>query len=189
MGFSVEIDYLIVNRGDLIVTPIPADKTTISPPKLKRNWDVQKGYGIQGASCTYTGEGLATFDAMFEFWHEERELQWNIFAAAYLTPPVGKQTLVLGVYHPILVQPPFLIQNVVVTDIEGWSLVTPGHWQTRLSFMAYRPPKKFPVVKAEPGVPPTEKKPIAKPKTENDLRIEAAAAKLKEAAEAGVRRR
>lgn len=180
MGFSVEIDVLVVGS-----TAVPADKTTLSPPKLKRNWDVQKGFGVQGAFCVYTGEGLAAFDVTFEFWREEKEALWDAFAARYLTAPKGTKPAALGVYHPILMKAPFKIVNVQVTDIEGWSLVTPGHWQTRLSLLEYRPPAPFKPAKTEPVVPAVEKVPIAKPKTEQDVRMQEAAARLKAAAEAG----
>lgn len=180
LGFSVAVDYLVVGA-----VPIPADKTTLSPPKLKRNWTVKPGFGIQGAFCVYTGEGLATFDATFEFWNEEKEPLWDAFAALYLSAPLGVKPAAIGIYHPILMKPPFRIQNVQVTDIEGWSLVTPGRWQTRLTLLEYRPPLPFIPVKTEPVVPAVEKVPIAKPKTEQDIRMQEAAARLKAAVAAG----
>lgn len=181
MAFSVAVDRLVVGMN----TPIPADKTTLSPPKLKRNWDVKPGFGVQGAFCVYTGEGLAAFDATFEFWSEEMEPLWDAFASVYLTAPKGVKPAAIGIYHPILVKPPFRIQNVQVTEIEGWGLVSPGKWQTRLSFLEYRPPAPFKPVKTEPVVPATEKAPPAKPKTEQDLRMVAAQERLKSAVAAG----
>lgn len=184
MAFSVAIDWLVLGMNGLSIT-VPADKTTLGPPKLKRNWDVKPGFGIQGAFCVYTGEGLAAFDATFEFWDEAKEPLWDAFANVYLTAPKGVKPPALGIYHPILVKPPFRIQNVQVTEIEGWSKITPGKWQTRLSFLEYRPPMPFVPKKTEPVVPATEKAPIAKPATEQDLRMQAAQARLKAAVEAG----
>ncbi|MDB4946236.1 MAG: uncharacterized protein JWP97_5770 [Labilithrix sp.] len=180
MAFSVDIDFLVVGA-----VPVPADKTTLSPPKLKRNWTVQPGFGIQGAFCVYTGEGLAAFDATFEFWDETKEALWDQFANRYLVAPKGVRPAAIGVYHPVLMKAPFKIQNVQVTDIEGWSLVSPGHWQTRLTLLEYRPPAPFKPVKTEPVVPGVEKVAVAKPKTEQDIRMQEAAARLKAAAEAG----
>lgn len=179
MAFSVAVDFLTIGAA-----PFLADKTTLSPPKLKRNWDVRPGFGIQGAFCVYTGEGLATFDVTFEFWNEEKELLWDAFANLYLTAPRGVKPAAIGVYHPILVKAPFRILNVQMTEIEGWSLVTPGRWQTRLNFLEYRPPLPFVPVKTEPVVPPTQKAAPPKPATEQDIRMAAAAAKF--AAAAGV---
>jgi hypothetical protein len=160
--------------------PIPADKTTLSPPKLKRNYKVTEGYGIKGAFCVYTGEGLATFDATFEFWDENKEVQWNLWAALFLPPP--SRTLVdsaaLGIHHPALIAEPFRITNAQVTDIEGWSLVTPGKWQTRLSFLQYRPPEPFKPIKTEPVVPPPPGVPVVRPSTAQELRAVAAQARL-----------
>lgn len=184
MAFSVEVDVLVVSLLGLSV-PIPADKTTLSPPKLKRNWDVRPGFGIQGAFCVYTGEGLATFDATFEFWDETKELLWDRFASQFLAAPKGVRPAALGIYHPVLVKSPFKIQNVQVTDIEGWSLITPGRWQTRLSLLEYRPPAPFKPAKTEPVVPAVNKVPVAKPKTEQDIRLQEAAARLKAAAAGG----
>ena len=186
MGFSVAVDFLLFSTLG-IQTPIPADKTTLSPPKLKRNWDVKPGFGIQGAFCVYTGEGLAAFDATFEFWSEEKEPLWDAFANVYLTAPKGVKPAAIGIYHPILVKPPFKIVNVQVTDIEGWSLVTPGRWQTKLSFLEYRPPLPFRPAKTEPVVPAVQKAPPAKPQTEQDIRMQQAAARLKDAVEAGAK--
>lgn len=189
MAFSVAIDLLVVSIGSPIaaIAAVPADRTTLGPPKLKRNWDVRPGFGIQGAFCVYTGEGLATFDATFEFWNEEKEALWKIFANTFLTAPKGVKPAALGVYHPVLIQPPFAIQNVQVTELEGWSLVSPGKWQTRLSFLEYRPPAPFKPVKTEPVVPPVQKAAPARPKTEQDIRMQEAAARLKAAADAGQR--
>jgi hypothetical protein len=182
-GFSVDVDGLVIG----LATVVPADKTTLSPPKLKRNWDIKPGFGIQGAFCVYTGEGLAAFDAVFEFWSEEMEPLWDAFAAIYLSAPKGVKPAAMGIYHPILVKPPFKIKNVQVTDIEGWSLVTPGKWQTRLSFLEYRPPAPFRPMKTEPVVPAVEKVPVARPKTEQDVRMQAASARLAAAAAAGTK--
>lgn len=185
MAFSVEVDYLLVSLLGLSM-PIPADKTTLSPPKLKRNWDVKPGFGIQGAFCVYTGEGLAMFDATFEFWDEAKEVLWDRWASHFLAAPKGVRPAALGIYHPVLMKPPFKIQNVQVHgDIEGWSMITPGRWQTRLSFLEFRPPAPFKPMKTEPVVPAVEKVPIAKPKTEQDLRMQEAAARLKAAVAAG----
>jgi hypothetical protein len=184
MGFSVAIDYLVVSLLGVVI-PIPADKTTLSPPKLKRNWDVKPGFGVQGAFCVYTGEGLAMFDATFEFWDEAKEALWDQFANVFLTSPKGVKPAALGIYHPILLKAPFRIQNVQVTDIEGWSLVSPGRWQTRLTFLEYRPPAPFKPVKTEPVVPAVDKVPPARPKTEQDVRTLASKARLDAAVAAG----
>lgn len=188
MGFSVAIDLLIVSMGNPVsaIAAVPADKTTLGPPKLKRNFNVSPGFGMQGAFCSYTGEGLAVFDATFEFWREEKEALWDQFASLFLASPKGVvMPAALGVYHPVLVKPPFNIQNVQVTDIEGWSLVSPGRWQTRLSFLQYRPVTPFRPAKTEPTVPPVQKAAPARPKTEQDIRMQEAAERLRAAAAAG----
>jgi hypothetical protein len=187
MPFSVEIDYLVVSIGNPIsaIAAVSADKTTLGPPKLKRNWDVKPGFGLQGAFCVYTGEGLAAFDATFEFWDESKESLWDQFANVFLTAPVGVKPPALGVYHPVLIKPPFRIQNVQVTEIEGWSLIAPGRWQTRLSFLQYRAPAPFVPKKTEPVVPAVEKQPPARPMTEQDIRLQEAAARLRAVASGG----
>lgn len=183
MGFSVAVDSLVLGLSGAL-TKVPADKTTLSPPKLKRNWDVKPGFGVQGSFCVYTGEGLAAFDATFEFWNEEKEALWDQFANTYLSAPVGTRPPALGIYHPILIKPPLRIDNVQVTEIEGWSLVSPGKWQTRLSFLQFRAPKPFIPVKTEPVVPAVVKTPPATPKTANDLKIQQGITKLKTALDA-----
>jgi hypothetical protein len=189
--FTVAVDFILMGRAPApgvpaVRTQVPADKTTLSPPKLKRNWDVKQGWGLDGAFCVYTGEGLATFDATFEFWSEEKELLWDAFASVYLTSPAGRPEA-LSIYHPILMSPPFSIKNVQVTEIEGWGLVSPGRWQTRLSFLEYRPQKTFVPAKTEPVVPAVVKNAPARPATEQELRIQASTARLAAAANAGKR--
>lgn len=184
MAFSVAVDQIVLSLLG-ITAPIPADKTMLSPPKLKRNWDVKPGFGVQGAFCVYTGEGLAAFDATFEFWNEEKEILWDQFANVFLAAPVGVKPPALGIHHPILIKPPLRIQMVQVTEIEGWSLVSPGKWQTRLSFLQYRAPIPFVPKKTEPVVPAVVKTPPARPKTEQDIRMAEAAARLRAAAAAG----
>lgn len=179
MAFSVAADRLIVGAGTLV----PADKITLSPPKLKRNWKVSTGFGIQGAFCVYTGEGLATFDVVCEFWDETKEAQWDAFANMYLAAPKGVRPSAIGIYHPVLMKPPFKIQNVQVTDIEGWSLVTPGIWQTRMTMLEYRTPAPFVPKKTEPVVPGTDKSPVEKPKTAQQKRVANSAARVAWAAD------
>ena len=173
MSFLVGLNQFALSIGAPVnaFAIAPADKITISPPKLKRNWDVKPGFGVQGAFCVYTGQGLATFDVTFEFWNEAKEALWNQFASVFFAAPVGTRPSVLGAWNPVLVTPPYAIQNVVVTDLEGWSLVTPGHWQTKVSFLEYRAPVQFTPKKAEPVVPAVVKAPPARPQTEQDKRI------------------
>lgn len=180
VDFGVAVDWLLLSLNGFPMR-IPADKTVLSAPKLKRNWKVTEGFGIKGGWCVYTGEGLATFDATFEFWNAEQELAWNMFANIFLTAPTLKST-VFGVYHPALVMAPFRIQNVVITDIEGWGLVSPGKWQAKLSFLEYKAPIPFKPVKAEPTIPATAGVAPAKPKTVQDLRQVVAAERLAYAA-------
>lgn len=168
MAFSVAVNWLLIGPPPAYV---PADKITLGPPKLKRNWKVNEGFGIQGAFCVYTGEGLAAFDATFEFWNESSEPLWDAFANAYLTAPKGRKPAALGIYHPVLMKAPFKIQNVQVTDIEGWNCVSPGKWQTRLSFLEYRSPAPFKPVKTEPGVPAVQSAAPPRPKTAQDVRL------------------
>ena len=116
--FSVAIDYLVLGKEPAPGVPpirvvVPADKTTLSAPKLKRNWEVRPGYGVDGAFCAFTGEGLATFDATFEFWSPEKEVRWKGFAGVYLATPAKSQTL--SIYHPVLMMPPLRITSVTVS--------------------------------------------------------------------------
>lgn len=173
-GFSVEIDHLVL--GVMIV---PADKTMLSPPRVKRNFDVRSGFGIDGAFCVYTGQGLASFDATFEFWNAEKEAAWDQWASLVLPPP-SRTPVALSIYHPVLAKAPFNIQGVVVTEVEGWSLISPGRWQTRLSFLEYRAPKPFVPNKTEPAIPALSV-PVERPKTAQDHRTVASKERLKAA--------
>lgn len=155
-------------------------KATIVPPGSPRKWDERAGYGTSGAFLVYTGNGLATFDVVFEFWDESQSAEWDAFARKHLAPiPPGvaaKPSNALGVYHPVLRKPPHSIDKVVVTDVVGWEQDDLGLWTTRVSFKEYRAPRPA-LSKPLPGIPAATK-PVPTVKDAADADIAAKMAEL-----------
>lgn len=119
-----------------------------------RNWDVQKGYGLTGATVIFTGEGLATFDVDIFAWEPEHFTAWEIFARLTLVnPPIGARPTAMFIQHPQVNDPPISVSDVVVTNVTQWEQGEEGGlWARTISFLQYRKAKPA-LIKPLGGVP------------------------------------
>lgn len=130
-----------------------------------RNWDVQKGYGLTGATTIFTGQDLSKFDVDIFCWEPEHFLAWQVFARLTLVnPPIGARPTSLSIQHPTLQDPPLTISQVVVTNVSQWEQDPDGSglWSRTISFLEYRKPRPALVKPFEgpPGSPVAVQPPI-----------------------------
>jgi hypothetical protein len=115
----------------------------VRPPNSPRNWNVQQGWGSDGAVVIYTGTGLAEFNVDIFLWEPEHWLLWDIFATAVLgkpKPPFGIGAA-MGVQHPKLNMQPWSIKAVVIKDVTGWDVSSTGLYACTISCQEYKKPK------------------------------------------------
>lgn len=139
-----------------------------------RRWDVRDGYGVTGAVCVFTGQGLATFDVDIFAWTDAHFLAWPIFARLTLVnPPIGARPTSMSIQHPALQDPPLTVSQVVVTNVSQWEQDPDGGglWCRTISFLEYRKPRPALVAPLE-GVPPVNGVPIV-PIDPEELAIQA----------------
>lgn len=106
-----------------------------------RNWDVQQGYGLSGATVVYKGAGLSKFRVDVDLWLPEHFVLWNAFATILAPPKPGPAGFALGIKHPIVNGPPHGITEVVVADVSEPVQSDLGRWRYTIAFLQYRKPK------------------------------------------------
>jgi hypothetical protein len=115
----------------------------IRPPTSPRTWNIQQGYGADGASVIYVGGGLAEFEVDIFLWEKLQFLDWELFATAVLgkpVPPFGIGSA-MGVQHPLLNMKPWSIKSVVIKDVTGFDVSPTGLYVCSLKCLEYRQPK------------------------------------------------
>ncbi len=130
-----------------------------------RSWDVQKGYGLTGATVVFTGEGLAKFDVDIFCWEPEHFAAWKVFAKATLAAPAPvRNPASLSIQHPALNDEPLSITQVEVEDVTQWEQDPDGGglWVRTIKFLQYRKPRPVLVKPFEgpPGSPVVVQAPV-----------------------------
>jgi hypothetical protein len=158
-GFTPHQDFIVLQG---LPSPGVAVVRGASSP---RNWDVQKGYGLTGATTIFTGEDLAKFDVDILAWETQHFIEWEVFARATLVnPPIGARPISMSIQHPLLNAAPLSILQVVVTNVTQWEQDSDGGglFMRTISFLQYRKPRPALVKPLEgpPGSPVAVEKPV-----------------------------
>jgi hypothetical protein len=106
-----------------------------------RNWDVQKGYGISGAFCVYTGAGLAEFSIDVFLWLNSHWPEWDNFAKLLEKPTKAVRPRALSITHPLLTKPPIRITQAVVKDVSQFEYNESTQlWACEIKFLQFKAP-------------------------------------------------
>lgn len=137
-------DYVLINGEK------SPGKAIVQRPNSPRGWDERKGYALTGATLVPTGNPLAEFSILFQFWDPADMPAWYAYAAKYFDEsvrfnPGTMQPRALGINHPILAAPPIRITAVVVVDAVAHGMIEEtGLWQWEIFFKRYRKTKIAP---------------------------------------------
>jgi hypothetical protein len=145
-------DYFLLSHpnGTLARSPGLAKVRGASRP---RNWDIQKGYGLDGAGVVYTSSGLAEFSIDIFLWLNSHWEIWPEFAKL-LDAPATQKERALGIVHPLLAMPPLGIMQSVVKDITQFEYNDSTQlWACEIKFLQFKVPTKAPLTKAKSGIP------------------------------------
>lgn len=105
-----------------------------------RKWDEQQGYGTDGASLKWTGDGLAEFDVKLFLWLPSHFTAWESFKQLVKKTVPGVQPKAMVIQNPFLDD--LDISQVVVTDRTQLTLDDEtGMWAVTIKFKQYRKPK------------------------------------------------
>lgn len=122
-------------------------KCTIRNTHSPRGWDIRQGYGQTGAVVVPKGDGVATFEILFEIFDAADVPAWYAFAANYFDRavkyyPGQLKPKTLGISHPQLSAPPLRVTQVIVLDTTGLEQDDDdlGGWHATVQFQEYRPP-------------------------------------------------
>ncbi len=120
--------------------PMPG-KWTLTSAQRQFGWQVQQGYGLDGAFVIPTGNKLVVAKFRGEFWAPAqfaiyKEVRKRLLDRGVLT--VGGLAAALGIHHPELKA--LGVANVVVLEVNPVIDQGGGHWTTTVDFLQYRPP-------------------------------------------------
>lgn len=123
-----------------------------------QGWDERQGYGLSGAYAIPTGAPLTRPIVRVKLWTGAQYALWKTFAATYLARaavvvPGTRTTKALAIVHPILNDPPFLIQAVVVENVKAIPQTDDGIWEYEIHLLEYRAPQPA-LGKGDAVIPP-----------------------------------
>jgi hypothetical protein len=118
-------------------------------PSSPRNWDVQKGLGLSGAFCLFTGRDLSKFSALFHLYELKDWINWYAWAPIALKMPKRRfmgegsrkkgDSGALDIWHPLLEQ--LGIKAVVVENVIAPKQTGDGVWTAEIKFLEFRQPR------------------------------------------------
>lgn len=128
--------------------PCPG-KATLIAGDSPRPWDIRKGYAMSGATVVPAGDDLSHPVFAVEMWDPADWPLFQAFAAKYLAKSVRFKPgtvvpVALGIYHPVLASPPWLITEVVVENVTVPKQDDTGMWMLEIHFLDYRKVKPAP---------------------------------------------
>lgn len=133
------------NQDVIVLAGVPSPGVAVvRGADSPRDWDVQKGYGLTGATTIFTGQGLAKFDVDIFCWESLHFQAWKLFSKLTLeNPPIGGRPTSMFIQHPQLNDPPLSIGQVVITNVTQWEQDPDGSgmWSRTISFLEYRKPR------------------------------------------------
>lgn len=143
-----------------------------------QGWDVRQGNALVGATVVPAATPLARPIVRVKLWTPAQYVKWKLFAAACLAraavvTPGTVTTKALSIVHPILNDPPFLIESVVVEDVKAIPQTDDGIWEYEIHLLEYRKP--LPQIGKPGAVIPPAAQP---PPTAQDKAIAANSAKI-----------
>lgn len=110
---------------------------------LPREWDEAKPHGYSGAALRYTGQALSTWKVIVQLWLPQHFIEWNLFAAGALAPPMPGAPVgpgCFGIQHPLLNGPPHNILDAVVLDCSEPVQSDTGLWTYTISMKEFKKP-------------------------------------------------
>lgn len=136
LGVMPRQDYVIFPGG--LKTPGVCEIVGLSSP---RNWNIQQGYGLSGATTIYAGTAAVKFKIVVKMWRSLDFVQWELLARLHLAkPPPFIKPLALGVSHPQLTTPPHNISEIVIEDVEGPTQDDDGLWIATIHCLEWKKP-------------------------------------------------
>lgn len=131
-----------------------------------RNWDVQKGHGISGAKCVFTGKDLSKFSVSLRLYTVQDWTDWYAWSPIVLRMPKARiagqrkaDAGALDIWHPLLEH--LGITAVCVIDVVAPKQTADGEWTAEIQFLEFRQPKlglaKPEGAEATPAVDPWDK--------------------------------
>lgn len=152
MGRAPDWDYFLLGSDSKSVARNPGI-ARVRGAGSPRNWDIQKGYGISGAYCTYTGDGLAEFSIDVFVWLGEHWDQWKTYAPILAKPKKKTRPRALAITHPLLTMPPIGITQVVVRDVTQFEYNESTQlWACEIKFLQFKKPEPI-LSKPKAGIP------------------------------------
>lgn len=120
-------------------------KASLIEAKKVFGWQINKGFGLTGATVVPSGDELVEAAFLIEIWDARDVPDWDDFAARYLSKalvgaPGGVTPMALGILHPSLNGPPLNVAKVVVKEVNPLLNDGLGLWTTTVRFLQYRPP-------------------------------------------------
>lgn len=139
-----------------------------------RDWDIRKGYGLDGAFVVYTGDNLCKFEVQIDLWEKSQFALWEAFCKATLGKPKARFAPGLDIKHPLLNREPLNIKSVIVEGVSQFEQDDNGLWSCRIRFIEYRKPK--PALAKPLATIPNAAAPVATAQSKADLEIQKLAA-------------
>lgn len=154
---------------------MPGKWTLLSAPK-KFGWQINKGYGLSGATVVPIGDELIVAKFKAEIWSAQDQVTYKTLRNALLVKPVisggNLASLALGVSHPELAA---LGMSAFVPLVTGPQLQTaPGLWTQEFEFLQFRAPQPAPKRPATSIPADTPPKPTALTATQVQIQQELA---------------
>lgn len=105
-------------------------------------WDIKQGRGVQGATCTFVGQGLAKGSVKFFAWEKEHFDSFKTILKIITYDPRKKATAqAIQVWHPSLIEQN--VNAVVPQKIGKWEHDGQGLYTRTVEFLEFKPPPKI----------------------------------------------
>lgn len=122
-------------------------KWTLTSAKRQFGWQIQKGFGLSGASVLPLGDDLVVATFKGEFWAMSdwgiyKQLRKQLFVKPTFTLGGLPISGAMGIDHPTLKA--LGVTQVVINMVQGEQQEEGGLWTQVVEFLEYYPPKKAP---------------------------------------------
>ncbi len=131
----------IVNSFTIASIPMPGKWTLMQAPRMF-GWQIQMGYGLDGAFVLPKGDPLVVAKFKGEFWDAfdfaiYKEVRKKLLDRGAIS--LGGIAAALGIHHPELKA--LGVTDVVVLQVDPCIQSRTGLWTTEVHLLQYRPPK------------------------------------------------
>ena len=120
-------------------------------------WDIKQGRGVQGATCTFVGQHLATGTIKFLAWEKAHFDSFKAILAIIKYDPRKKATTqAVQIWHPAIIEND--INAVVAKKLGKWEHDGSGLYSRTVEFLEFKPPPKINVTTTPLTSTPNETK-------------------------------